>query len=541
MRKFNIILFFLSVAIITEAQFINNGATVTIQSGATLRIESDFQNNTTGTFTNNGTLEVSGDFTNAATATLTPSVGLIKFIGTANTDLDAGGDALNNVEIAKTGVSGTVTLATSTSLAGNLAFTGTGNNKIILGNFDLTMSNIAATVTATTDHPTNGWVITDKTGVNNGKFVKNIATGSSTKTLEIGDDTNYSPVSMVLNASSSGTVASRVLTNNLTPKYAETTDYISREWVVSTTNVTSNTLTGTYVTGDITGTQSLIKGATYHTGDWRFDGSAGVGNTLTASTTTADVRLSGMNFFGKANLKAFLQGAYSGGSMTTTLNSNNLIPLTSPYTDAAATVTSIPSGVTDWIKLELRDPANPGVSTSNKASAFIKSDGTIVGLDGVSYPHVKGGYSTSVVVLSHRNHLSIRTPDSGIDVVNPTLHNFTTGLSQAYDNPANSTNEAMKDISGVFVMWGGNGNSNTTVNYGAFGSDRIALLSNPNTPGLLTRGLGNVQTAIINNVYGNNDLNMNGTINYGAFGSDRIFLLSTVLGNDQTLILTQHL
>ena len=66
MRKFNLVLLFLAVAIVTEAQFINNGATVTIQPGATLRIESDFQNNTTGTITNNGTLEVSGDFTNAA-------------------------------------------------------------------------------------------------------------------------------------------------------------------------------------------------------------------------------------------------------------------------------------------------------------------------------------------------------------------------------------------------------------------------------------------------------------------------------------------
>jgi hypothetical protein len=451
MRKFNIILFFLSVAIITEAQFINNGATVTIQSGATLRIESDFQNNTTGTFTNNGTLEVSGDFTNAATATLTPSVGLIKFIGSANTNLNTGGDALNNVEMAKTTSNGTVTLTSATAIDGNLSFTGTGNNRIILGNFDLTMSNTGATVTATTDHPTNGWVVSDKTGLNTGKFIKNIASGSSTRALELGDDTNYSPVSMVLNASSGGTIAARVLTSNLTPKYAETTDYISREWVVSTTNVSSNTLTGTYVTGDITGTQSLIKGATYHTGDWRFDGSLGSGNTVSASTTTSDFRLSGMNFFGKVNLKAFLQGPYSSGSgsMTTALNTNNLIPLTSPYTDAPATVTSIPSGVTDWVKLELRDSGSPA-TVLGKASGFIKSDGTIVGLDGISLPRIKNGYSSSIIAVFHRNHLPFRS-NVGIDVVNPGLEDFTVTNTKLYDNGID--NAPLNTVSSKFVMW----------------------------------------------------------------------------------------
>ena len=515
MRKFNIILFFLSMAFITEAQFINNGATVTIQSGATLKVESDFENNSTGTFTNNGTLEVSGDFTNASTATLTPSVGLVKFIGTGNTDLDTGGDALNNVEMAKTTANGTVSLMSATTIDGNLSFTGTGNNRILLGNFDLTMSNSGATVTATTDHPTNGWVVSDKTGVNTGKFVKNIASGSSTKVLEIGDDTNYSPISLAVTASSSGAVSSRVLTSNLTAKYAEATDYIDREWLVSTTNVISNALTGTYVTGDITGTQSLIKGASYHTGDWRFDGSAGAGNTVTATTTSSDVGFSGMNFFGKVNLIAFLQGPYSAGSMTTTLNTNSLIPLTSPYTDAPATVASIPSGVTDWIKLELRDPSNPGVSTTFKASAFIKSDGTIIGVDGTSLPRVKDGYPTSVVVLSHRNHLSIRTPDTGLDVVNPSLHDFSTGLSQAYDDPSNVNNDAMVDLgSSNYGLFRANVNADNFINVVDFG------LTKTNT--------SNVES----NVYNNYDVNFDSNKNVVDFG---------LVKNSTTTTKTAHL
>ena len=116
--------------------------------------------------------------------------------------------------------------------------------------------------------------------------------------------------------------------------------------------------------------------------------------------------------------------------MTTILRTHNLIPPTSPYLDVPAMVTSIPTGVTDWVRLELRDPAAPSTSTTFKASAFIKSDGTIVGLDGVALPKVKNGFATSVVVLSHRNHLPIRTVNVGLNVVNPTLHDFSSGLGQ---------------------------------------------------------------------------------------------------------------
>ncbi|MBK7093643.1 MAG: hypothetical protein IPH57_00730 [Saprospiraceae bacterium] len=536
MRKFNIILFFLSVAIITEAQFINNGATVTIQSGATLRIESDFQNNTTGTFTNNGTLEVSGDFTNAATATLTPSVGLIKFIGTANTDLDAGGDALNNVEMAKTGVSGTVTLATSTSLAGNLAFTGTGNNKIILGNFDLTMSNIAATVTATTNHPTNGWVVTDKTGVNNGKFVKNIATGSSTRALELGDDINYSPLSMAVNASSSGTVAARVLTSTLTAKYAETTDYISREWVVSTSNVTSNILTGTYVAGDITGTQSLIKGATYHTGDWRFDGSSGSGNTVTASTTTSDVRLSGMNFFGKANLKVYLAGSMPTNNippMRTNLNS--LLPSVTPYTAApfnapSVTAPSIPGNATDWILVEVRDAAVPSTIIS-QTSGFLLSDGTIVNYDG-TFLKLKNAVANGHIAIRHRNHLGIRTQNSQDLVSTPTLDFTVTTSNPAYIDGGIS-NPNMRLTGSVYSLWNGDTNQNGSILYSGSGNDSSPILSK-------VGGTSNATTPVSG--YFIEDVDLNGSVLYSGSGNDRSNILSAMGGTgNATIAILQHL
>ncbi|MBK9735275.1 MAG: hypothetical protein IPO92_10025 [Saprospiraceae bacterium] len=129
----------------------------------------------------------------------------------------------------------------------------------------------------------------------------------------------------------------------------------------------------------------------------------------------------------------------------------------------------------DWVKLELRNPSAPSTPTSFKASAFIKQNGDVVGLDGTSLPRVKNGFATSVIVLSHRNHLPIRTIDAGLDVVNPaSQHNFSTATSQAFTSVVPVLpNANMKDLGGgVFGLWAGNGNGNTVVNYGPFGSDR---------------------------------------------------------------------
>jgi hypothetical protein len=183
------------------------------------------------------------------------------------------------------------------------------------------------------------------------------------------------------------------------------------------------------------------------------------------STDVADAEFTGANFFGRVDLIAFLQGPYSTSAdeMTTLLNSGDLIPLESPYLDAPDTVATIPADVTDWVKLELRDPAVPSVAVG-KASAFIKKDGSIVGLDGTSLPIVKNGFPTSVVALYHRNHLPIRTPNAGIDVLNPSLHNFSTDLGQAHDNPV-PPNDAMVLLeAGVYGLFRGNVNGDNSIN-----------------------------------------------------------------------------
>jgi len=460
MRRLNILMFLSLIAAVVQAQFINNGATVTIQSGATLKVETNFINNS-GTVTNNGTLEVSGNFDNNATF-ISANPSTVRFIGSADANVSAGGAVLRNVEMSKTG-GDIVLLDDNMSVAGTLNFNG-DDTRIVTGAQSLTLTS-SVDITGV---DANEYVATTGTG----RLIKTVA-GNATVNLEVGDLTNYTPVSSVVTGTTytAATIGGRAIIDpNLTAKYGDASDYINREWQVATTGIDgyTNTMTGTYVAGDVNigGNATLIKGATFHTGDWRFDGSNSGSSTVIASTTNADVRLSGLNFFGKVNLKAFLQGAYNSGTglMSTTLNTNGLISLTSPYTDAPATVASIPANVTDWVRIELRDPAAPSTGTANKASAFIKNDGTIVGLDGTAFPRVKNGLATSVVVLSHRNHLPIRTVNAGLNVVNPTLHDFSTGLGQAYDD-ISIANDAMVDIgSGVFGLFRGNSNGDSGIN-----------------------------------------------------------------------------
>jgi hypothetical protein len=524
MRKFNFLIFALLITWSAQAQFINNGATVIIQSGATLKVETNFVNNS-GTVTNNGTLEVTGHFENNATFT-SGSASLVKFSGNAASNAKSNLAVLNDVEMAK--ASANVTLTDAMSINGDLSFTGTASKIVLDGN------NLTLAAASDVNTPgANGYVVTNSTGA----LVKGIA-ANGPKNMEVGDMSNYSPVSNVVSGSgyTSATISARAYITGLQPKYAETTDYINREWNVIATGITgyANTMTGTYnpalaPTGDRDGNLMFIKGATYHsnpTPDWRFDGSAGNGsNTVTASTTTSDVRFSGKNFFGKANLKAFLGGAYSAGSMTTTLNSLGLLPTTSPYVDAPASVgagffAANPT-IVDWVRIELRDPSAPSTPTTFKASAFIKSDGSIVGLDGTTFPIIKNGFSTSVVVLSHRNHLPIRTPNIGIDVVNPPVmpHDFSAGLTFG-------TN-AQRVISGTSVMWPGNALVDGFVRFS--GSDNDAdviknnILSQPGNPfGSLTFSYS---------AYNVFDLNLDGTIRFSGTNNDKDEIKNNILAH----------
>ncbi|OJU47861.1 MAG: hypothetical protein BGN96_05740 [Bacteroidales bacterium 45-6] len=169
-----------------------------------------------------------------------------------------------------------------------------------------------------------------------------------------------------------------------------------------------------------------------------------------------------------AKVKALLKGPLSGTTMSTTLNTANLIPLTQPYSGApwnyagtsTESVTAIPANVTDWVLVELRDATTPATVVATRA-AFILSDGNIVDVDGVSPVEftdiAAGNYH---IAVKHRNHLAIRTATAqalGGSASGATLYDFTTAQTQA-----NGTNPMVQSGT-VYAMWSGDVNADGNV------------------------------------------------------------------------------
>jgi hypothetical protein len=161
------------------------------------------------------------------------------------------------------------------------------------------------------------------------------------------------------------------------------------------------------------------------------------------------------------SVKVYLQGPYTTNAMSASLS--GIMPLTQPYNSSPLNytgsegVTSIPSGVVDWVMLELRNDLSTIVA---RRAAFLKNDGSVVDLDGnspVGFNSVTSG--SYYIVLRHRNHLALMSSNPVSLNSSSVQYDFTTSQTKAYgSNP-------MKDLgSGVFGMYAGDGDGNGYIN-----------------------------------------------------------------------------
>jgi Leucine-rich repeat (LRR) protein len=177
------------------------------------------------------------------------------------------------------------------------------------------------------------------------------------------------------------------------------------------------------------------------------------------------------------SLKAFLQGPYNAntGFMDATLRVNGYLPSVEPYTgmsnfihkgngggelfDSPAITTIIGNNaIVDWVFIELRDKTTPSKVVATR-SALIQRDGDIVDTDGTSAllfnDVIAGDYH---IAVRHRNHLGFRTSTSKPLTTIPLSLNFTDGSTPIFgSNP-------LKLIGSAYVMYGGNGDSNSAIN-----------------------------------------------------------------------------
>lgn len=545
-QLFTLMICFFSLTL--AAQLTNNGATIVIESGATLYVEGAVSNTAGGLITNNGTLEVQGNYSNDATSNLNGSgTSIVIFSGATPSAVSSGTPlTFDFVEMNKSGAN--VTLSNSVTIADQLTFMATNTGLFELGTQNLNLSDAAGIMGAGSG---TGHINASSSGV-----VSKTVTGNNTFKFEIGDGSSYTPIELTYTGSG---YAAASIDANLTSGFAHSNlpsdadDYITRYWKINNSGITgySATATANYVAGDVVGGDAAaLNGASYDGtqplgSQWSWKSATGTpgSDEISGLLDGASEDFTAMNFFGRANLKVFLQGAYNSGTglMNTTLNSSGILEthaLTSPYdfvTSVGATFFDNNPTIVDWIEIEVRDAAIPSTILSTH-SAFLKSDGTILGTDGGSIlPLLKDAPSNGIIGINHRNHLGIRMVNEGavdLDLVSPSQHNFSTGLGQAYDNPGIASNDAMNIASGVYVMWAGNANSNPNVRYNGPANDKSYLLGNI---------LGGNTITVLSGVYNVGDLNLNGVVRYNGPANDKSFLLGQVLGGNTITVINRHL
>jgi hypothetical protein len=166
------------------------------------------------------------------------------------------------------------------------------------------------------------------------------------------------------------------------------------------------------------------------------------------------------------NSKVFLEGPYTGGGMSNYYCDGVnpcVLPLNQPYSGGpwyytgTEHVSSIPANITDWILVEIRTTPYT-VSKVRSFACFLRTDGKIVDLDGVSNLPLSGIVPGNYYLLiRHRNHLAIMsgtpvTLSSGMP-----LYDFTSSYGQMYH--FNDIPGCKQLSTGVWGMFAGDANA----------------------------------------------------------------------------------
>ena len=559
MKKQLTLVLFLGMAFGVSAQLVNQGGTITIQSGATLVVESDITN-TTGSIVNNGIIEVKGDITSEAAASFTSAVdSKLKFSGTTPSTINfMASTILSDVEMAKTAED--LTLASDLDIDGDLTFT-EDDNQIILGANNLVLS---ATSAADNVAVTNSFIVTDGAGVvtKEGlstafKFPVGAAIDSQNDiTLAEGGTVDDISVRVLIDAYDAP----------VTQTDAMVDDVVSATWEIAEAVTGGSDLIAapSWAAADETTTFDNTDAAVF-----QFNGTDYTALATTGAATTVDGISSVTNvglvlddtdyvIIGDSGLlraflaaKIILQGPYQASQdlMRDQLRTKSLIPLEEPYSDMAA-FTHVSGGggetvdaledfdyvadgddIVDWVFLEIRDSADAVVSTR---SALLQRDGDIIDIDGsnsaVSFEGIT--LDNYTIVVRHRNHLGVKS--SGIVSMSPgttAVYDFTSAVNQAVGDQQEELE------TGVYGVYGGNANGESAVAT-AYKGIRMTGPSTINDALALLNQLGGIYTATQFDVYETEDLNLDGNVRMTGPSTinDALFLLGVLDGVYTNLI-----
>jgi hypothetical protein len=424
-----------------------------------------------------GTVAVVGGDVAATTSIL--GTGNLLLNGTTPQNLSMNGNTVPQLEIANLA---NVTFNSNAIIGDSMKFT---SGHAILGNSNLIFSAAAASpVTATATR----YIVTNGTGV----VTASALAANSSFAYPVGFTTaSYTPATVINNAATARDLSVRVQDNNGTsPVTANAANGINRVWQVTGSTAGTAALAFTHeASGEgatFTNTAAFVT-QQVGIGVWSVDSPSG-GSLLHRGTF--EVPVSGTtSFFSKSDdvnisiskntqidLIAGLQGPMgTGGVMTNDLQNyfggnTGLLPTADPY-GLGATYADInnPSGaagaVTDWVKVEIRDSANPATIRYSRA-LLLKTNGHIVEPTG-EIP-VFDGLPTKVRAdVMHRNHLAVLSNAlPGMEFRGVKSYDFTTALAQAYSLPGEPDQMVLKN--GKWCLWTGDVNQDRYVDNADF-------------------------------------------------------------------------
>jgi hypothetical protein len=518
MKRILFTLLFLVAFLAGYSQMSNNGGTITVENGATLVIEGSYTSSSGGSIEIDGNVQLKGNFVNnggninsGSTGTLTLNGTSAQQIGgTVPTDFYCSLVVNNTTGVSLTGADEVLYAALTLT-----------NGKLTLNAYDLTMAAVGITASA------SNYVVT-----NNAAGELKAAVGASDVTFPVGTASSYNPVK--LNNTGDLDTYGVVFTGAMPGGWTGTDHAVTGNWAISEglTGGSNLTVTTQWNGGDEQASFDRTNSAVGVSADngatvtWASSGAAGGTDPYTkdgAGFTSVGTFLVGDAFYLAItlNLNVILAGPYDGLAMSTALNTQGLIPLTDPYV-GTTTVTTIPSGVVDWVLVEFRNKLDASIVLYSKAF-FLDSDGQLLnpanGAVGAKVTGVpKDQYYISV---KHRNHLGVMTLNTVDLTAGSASFDFTDPLSGVYGtNPLYDWGG-----SGVMTLWGGDADGDGQVIYLNAPSDLDPILTVVYYDPL---NVDFLEYWITGPLYDKADTNLDGTVVYLNAPSDLDPILTSV-------------
>jgi hypothetical protein len=368
-----------------------------------------------------------------------------------------------------------VSLGGDVTITGNLTLT---NGKILLGSHNLIMGASGVINGA----GASNFIATDGTGE-----LRKLYSAAGSFSFAVGDVTGtaeYSPVDLNFTGGSfgSGAYAGVRVVNSKHTSNMSAVNYLTRYWKVAQNNISGFSCNAafTYLDADIAGNENSLWTGAFNGTSWSRKNHATVssnqlsGNGLSSFSDFTGGDIYSMDAKLTVNARAFLEGSWNGASgmnayLVSTDSTSTYLPRVQPYsaTWGYSGTENVPginwysshTDIVDWILVELRSTASG--STVDQRAGFLKSDGTIVDVDGASplaFPTASPG--AYFIVVRHRDHLSIMSASAQSLSLSSLTYNFTTSQSQAY-----GTNPMKLLGTGQYGAYAGDGTYDGYINY----------------------------------------------------------------------------